>query len=108
MNTQTLQNNWSDVKAKIKARWSKFNDSEIDGFKDNFDKMSAQIQKTYGISKEQAEKEFADFKQSLTSIKDSATTKAAPTVQAVKHPLESTHSSNAMASEGGNVKQNQN
>jgi uncharacterized protein YjbJ (UPF0337 family) len=71
-NTQTLQNNWSDVKAKIKTRWSKFNDTEIDGFKDNLDKLSAQIQKTYGVAKEQAEKELGEFKHSLGSIKDSA------------------------------------
>ncbi len=60
---------WADTKAKIKAKWSKFSDTELDGFKDNLDKLSTQIQKTYGIAKEQAEKDYKDFKKSLETMK---------------------------------------
>jgi len=64
MSTVT-QNNWSEIKAQIKTKWNKFTDTELDGFKDNLDKVSEQIQKTYGVAKDLAEKEFNEFKKNL-------------------------------------------
>ena len=90
MNTQTPQTNWSDVKSKIKTRWSKFNDSELDGFKDHLDTVSGQIQKTYGISKEQAEKEFSEFKKTLAPTPSATQADVPPAVQPAKTPVSST------------------
>ena len=92
MNTQNLQNNWSDIKAQIKTKWSKFNDNELDSFKDNLERLSGQIQKTYGVAKEQAEKEFNDFKKSMR-------TEATP--QTTKPTSNMTTQHDAMTSEGG-------
>lgn len=76
MSINTIQNGWSDTRAKIKSKWNKFSESELDSFRDNLDKVPMQIQKTYGSSKEQSEKELSDFKISLhhasTSEKESA------------------------------------
>ena len=88
MTTPPIQNNWPNVKAKIKAKWSKLNDQEVESLKDNLDKVSAQIQKTYGITKDQAEKQFSDFKLTLQSMAASAKLIVRPlfqTLQALDH-----------------------
>lgn len=77
MNNST-QTNWQDTKAKIKSKWSKFSDTEIEGFKDNMEKVCAQIQKTYGTGKDQAEKEYKEFKTSMISPAAAAAAAATP------------------------------
>ena len=68
--TNKNEGNWSDVKGKIKTKWSKFTDSDIDSFEGHMDEVVGKVQKTYGYSKEQAEREFAEFKKSLTKNQD--------------------------------------
>jgi uncharacterized protein YjbJ (UPF0337 family) len=65
METQTVKSNWLDVKGKIKARFDKLSDETIESVKGNLDLLSSKLQSTYGYAKEQAEKEFAGFKESL-------------------------------------------
>ena len=103
MDIQTVQNSWSDIKAKIASKWSKFSDAELESFRNNLDKVSAQIQKTYGMAKDQAEKEYNDFKSSLQSVNDSTKADIAPLIQAVKPQTSATHQSDAMISEGGSA-----
>jgi len=67
MTENTIQNDWSDLKTKIKAKWDKFSEKEIDGFKDSLDTLSVKIQTVYGCAKEQAEREYTEFKRSITS-----------------------------------------
>jgi uncharacterized protein YjbJ (UPF0337 family) len=68
MNTQTMEKNWSEIKGKIKAKWSKFNDDEVESFKKDFNQLSGKVQKTYGIAKDIADREFDEFKKSVQSL----------------------------------------
>lgn len=102
MNVQTIQNSWSDLSGKFKTKWNKFNDKYLEGFKDNLKKVSAQIQKTYGIAKEQTEREFNDFKAILRFAKTSVRVAIKPVMPVVKPQTELTPQSEAMVSEGGN------
>jgi uncharacterized protein YjbJ (UPF0337 family) len=70
MNTETntkesLKCDWNDTKSAIKTRFQKLTDANVEAVKENLDLLSGQLQKVYGYAKEQAEKEFASFKQSL-------------------------------------------
>jgi uncharacterized protein YjbJ (UPF0337 family) len=56
---------WKELRNKIKAKWSKLADLEVDGFKDNMHLISAKIQKAYGYTKDKAEQEYKDFRKSL-------------------------------------------
>lgn len=56
---------WKDVKGKIKTKWSKLNDSDIDAFKDNMHLVAAKVQTVYGISKDKAEQEYTEFKKTI-------------------------------------------
>ena len=58
----TLQTDWEDLKLKIKTKWAKLTDEEIEIFKDNLDLITTKIQQLYGSTKEEVEKEYKDFK----------------------------------------------
>lgn len=85
MSNQTAQYSWLDLKAEIAARWSRFNDTQLESFRNNLDQVSVQVQETYGIAKEQAEKEYADFSSSLRSVKDTAKANFAPVIRSIKN-----------------------
>lgn len=65
MNTDTIKGDWTETKAKIKARWGKFTDDGIESLKGNMEQLSGQLQKLYGYAKEQADREYTEFKASL-------------------------------------------
>lgn len=56
---------WNEVKRKIKLRWSRFTESELDLFKGNLELITENIKKSYGYSNAKAEQEYKDFKKSL-------------------------------------------
>lgn len=64
--TPTSTNNWTETKSKIKAKFGKLTDANIDLLNGNLEPLSGQLQSTYGYAKEQADKESASFKSSLT------------------------------------------
>ena len=69
MNTDTVQGNWTELKGKIKAKWAKFTDNDIEAFKGNLEQIAGKVQQIYGYAKEKAEQEYQDFKKSLTTTK---------------------------------------
>lgn len=65
MSTDIKAMEWTEVRGKIKQKWNKFMDADIDGFKGNMDLIAEKLQKSYGYTKDKAEQEFADFKKTL-------------------------------------------
>ncbi len=70
MNKDTVQGNWKELKGKIKTKWAKLTDNDVDALKGDLEKLSGTLQKTYGYAKDKAEKEYKEFKLSLSSKKD--------------------------------------
>ena len=62
MTTSTTSDNWTSTKAKLKHKFDKFTDENLDAFKDSMDGLSAKLQSVYGYAKDRADKEVADFK----------------------------------------------
>jgi uncharacterized protein YjbJ (UPF0337 family) len=65
MTIDKAQNEWTELKGKIKARWSKFADTDVESFKGNMHLISDKIQKAYGYTKDKAEQEYKEFTTSL-------------------------------------------
>jgi hypothetical protein len=63
--TITPSQEWTDLRTKIKAKWAKFVDSDIDAFKGNLHLIVDKVQSVYACTKEKAEQEYADFKKTL-------------------------------------------
>jgi uncharacterized protein YjbJ (UPF0337 family) len=68
MNAKTIETNWSELKGKVRGKWGKLTDQDLDNLKTDFGQLSGKIQKAYGIAKDQADQQFNDFKKSVESL----------------------------------------
>ncbi len=64
MNWQTVEGNWSEVKGKIKEAWGKLTDDELDVIAGKRDQLVGLIQKSYGVAREEAERQVRQFERS--------------------------------------------
>jgi uncharacterized protein YjbJ (UPF0337 family) len=55
MNKDTIEGNWNVAKGKIKERFGKLTDDDLDQVEGNFDQLCGRIEKAYGLSREQVE-----------------------------------------------------
>lgn len=64
-NLNGTSGNWNEIKGKIRTKFSKLSNEEIDGFNGHMDAAVSKIKKVYGYTQEQAEGELADFRSVL-------------------------------------------
>lgn len=65
MNWDQIQGNWKQFTGKVREKWGKFTDSDIEQIAGKRDQLIGLVQKHYGIEKEAAEQEVRDFERSL-------------------------------------------
>lgn len=56
---------WPAIKSKIKHKWKKIEDKDIEALKDNLDMLSDKLQSLYSFPKSKADKEVKEFKTML-------------------------------------------
>jgi uncharacterized protein YjbJ (UPF0337 family) len=61
MNRDQLQGKWEQLKGKIRERWGKLTDDDVDVIAGQRDQLSGKIQERYGIAQEEAEKQLKSF-----------------------------------------------
>jgi uncharacterized protein YjbJ (UPF0337 family) len=61
MNQDTLQGNWKQMKGKVKERWGKLTDDDLDVAEGRADQLAGLIQERYGIAREEAERQVREF-----------------------------------------------
>ena len=61
MNWDRIEGNWKQIKGKAKQQWGKLTDDQLDVIAGNRDQLAGKIQESYGISKDEAEKQLDDF-----------------------------------------------
>lgn len=59
MNRDTFEGNWRQMKGKVKARWGKLTDDELDQVEGNYEVLCGKIQEAYGLSREEVEKDLS-------------------------------------------------
>ena len=59
MNWDRIEGNWKQFKGNVKAQWGKITDDQLDVIAGKRDNLAGKIQETYGISKDEAEKQLA-------------------------------------------------
>lgn len=59
MNRDIIEGNWKQVKGKVKAKWGKLTDDEIDQIEGNYEQLCGKVQEAYGLSRDQVEKEIS-------------------------------------------------
>lgn len=59
------KNEWKETKGKIKAKFGKLSDSDIEGLHGHMDQLPSKVQKAYKYEKAKAELECKNFTDSL-------------------------------------------
>ena len=65
MNTDKTQTEWTELKGKIKQKWNKLADADVESFKGNMQAIPAKLQSAYGYTKDKADAEFAELNETL-------------------------------------------
>ncbi len=61
LNTDILKGKWKEIKGDVKAKWGKLTDDDLMEIEGNADKFVGILQKRYGYSKDEAERDYNDF-----------------------------------------------
>ena len=66
MNWETIQGDWKQVTGKAKEQWGKLTDDDMDIIAGRRDQLAGKIQERYGIAKDAAEKQVAEWEVKAT------------------------------------------
>ena len=61
MNEDILKGNWNEIKGSVQKQWGKLTDDQITQINGDRTKLAGSIQKSYGIAREEAEKQLKDW-----------------------------------------------
>lgn len=61
MNPETIKGNWKQIKGKIKEQWGNLTDDDLDKIAGKRDQLIGLIQKQYGLTKEDIEKQIKEW-----------------------------------------------
>ena len=61
MNWDRIEGNWKQLKGKVREHWGRLSDDEFDTIAGKRDKLAGSLQNSYGIAKDDAEKQVKEF-----------------------------------------------
>ena len=64
MNWDVIESNWKQFTGLVKEQWSQLSDDHLREIAGRRDRLAAQIEETYGVSKDEAEKQVQSFEAS--------------------------------------------
>jgi len=65
MNWDQIEGNWQQFQGNVKEQWGKLTDDQLTVIAGKRDHLAGKIQVMYGISKEDAEDQVADWQSSI-------------------------------------------
>jgi len=66
MNWDTVEGNWKELKGKIRSKWAKLTDDDLENIGGKKDVLLGRLQQHYGFKKDEAEKQVDAFLNSST------------------------------------------
>lgn len=61
MNWDQITGNWKEMKGKVRAKWAKLTDDDLENVSGKKDVLLGRLQQRYGYHKERAERELDEF-----------------------------------------------
>ncbi|HKA23590.1 MAG TPA: CsbD family protein [Candidatus Eisenbacteria bacterium] len=61
MNRDQMQGNWKQLRGKVKEKWGKLTDNDLEMIQGREDQLVGKIQERYGIDRREAEKQVKEF-----------------------------------------------
>ena len=72
MNWQEMQGKWKEYSGKARERCGRLTDDDLEKIAGKRDQLIGKIQQSYGIAKEEAEKQVAEFERGANAMKKTA------------------------------------
>ncbi|HUI79803.1 MAG TPA: CsbD family protein [Bryobacteraceae bacterium] len=69
MNSDQMQGQWKQLKGKVKEKWGKLTDSDLDVIAGKRDQFVGKLQERYGYTREQAERDLSDWERAQNPSK---------------------------------------
>jgi uncharacterized protein YjbJ (UPF0337 family) len=63
MNWDMIEGNWKQFEGYVKAKWGRLTDDNLNLVAGKRERLSAKLQETYGITKDQAERQLRAFEE---------------------------------------------
>jgi uncharacterized protein YjbJ (UPF0337 family) len=63
MDWEMIERDWKQFKEKVKQRWCRFTDQHIDTIAGKRDRLVDQVEETYCLTREEAEKQIRHFEE---------------------------------------------
>lgn len=61
MNWDQIEGNWKQFKGKIREKWGRFTDDELESIAGSKDRLVGALQEKYGVAKEEAERQLREW-----------------------------------------------
>jgi len=68
MNRDIIEGNWKQLKGSIKEQWGNLTDDQLDVIAGKRDKFAGKLQESYGITKNEADKQISAFQKRQRSL----------------------------------------
>ena len=68
MNEDTLKGQWLQLKGKVRSRWGKLTNDDLDQIQGGAEQLVGKVQERYGMARDEAKREVDDW------LKDDTTT----------------------------------
>ena len=65
MNWDRIEGKWKQLKGDLQVKWGKLTDDDTEVIAGNHDQLVGRIQELYGLQKEAAEQQVAEWRDSL-------------------------------------------
>jgi uncharacterized protein YjbJ (UPF0337 family) len=61
MNQDQFKGDWLQLKGKVREKWGKLTNDDIDVIQGRSEQLVGKLQERYGMAKEEAEKQYKEF-----------------------------------------------
>jgi len=68
MNWDRIEGNWKQFKGNVKEQWGKLTDDQLDVIAGKRGNLAGKIQETYGISKDETEKQLTAWQKRMKEL----------------------------------------
>ena len=85
MNWDVIEGNWKQAKGKVKQQWGKLTDDQLDMVSGKRDELLGRIQESYGIAKDEAERQLKDWEARNIAMFDKIARRAAKNADSSRH-----------------------
>lgn len=65
MNEDKIKGQWRQLHGKLKARWGKLTDDDLDVADGSSEYLAGKLQERYGIARDDAKKQLRDFERDI-------------------------------------------